>query len=65
MKLEQYMKIRNLTDGAFAAQVGVTTTTVLRWRRGDTCPDWDIIPAIIAATDGVVTANDFVPEKQR
>jgi len=61
MKIERYMSIHKLTDTALAARVGVFPTTVMRWRKNETRPEWDIIPAIIAATEGIVTANDFIP----
>lgn len=61
MKLDQYMSENRLTDVALAAEVGVASTTVMRWRRQETRPDWDVLPRLIAATRGRVTANDFVP----
>ena len=59
MKLDQYMSERGLTDVALAAQIGVASTTVMRWRRRETLPDWRMLPKIAAATEGAVTANDF------
>jgi DNA-binding transcriptional regulator YdaS (Cro superfamily) len=44
-----------------AKDVGVSVVTVLRWRRGAAAPSWDRIPAIERATNGAVTAQDFVP----
>jgi DNA-binding transcriptional regulator YdaS (Cro superfamily) len=44
-----------------AKDVGVSVVTVLRWRRGDAAPNWERIPAIERATNGAVTAQDFVP----
>jgi len=46
-----------------AKAVGVSVVTVIRWRRGDALPAWDRIPAIERATNGAVTAADFVPRQ--
>lgn len=65
------MKLSDFLDQAgrgamtkMARQVGVSVVTVLRWRRGDAAPTWDRIPAIEAATNGAVTAADFVPRAE-
>lgn len=59
MKLDQYLSQNQITDVAFAAKIGVASTTVMRWRRGLVRPDWSTIPKIGEATNGAVTANDF------
>lgn len=61
MKLDEYMSLNALTDVALAAKVGVASTTVMRWRRGTVKPDWEVLPRIVEATGGAVTANDFMP----
>lgn len=60
MKLDQYMAENGITDVALAAKIGVASTTVLRWRRGDTYPDWRALPLLIEATGGAVMPNDFL-----
>ncbi len=59
MKLADYMRVNNVTDVALAAKLGVASTTVLRWRRGFTKPDWPVVPEIAKYTNGKVMANDF------
>lgn len=61
MTLDQYMTTHGLTDVAFAAKVGVASTTVMRWRKSEVFPDWRTLPAIVSATGGDVTPNDFLP----
>lgn len=47
---------------ALAKKIGVSHTTVLRWRKREMMPSWAMIPAIEAATCGQVGASDFVPD---
>jgi DNA-binding transcriptional regulator YdaS (Cro superfamily) len=65
MKLSDYMAREGLTDTALALKLGVASSTVLRWRSEKTKPDWRVLPAITAATDGQVTANDFIQSAPR
>jgi transcriptional regulator with XRE-family HTH domain len=60
MKLEAYMRLANLKDDDLAAKLGVNRSMVSRWRRGKAKPDWDNLPKIEAATNGAVTAVDFI-----
>jgi transcriptional regulator with XRE-family HTH domain len=67
MKLNEYLKRHNLTDGDFADLVNRNRTTVLRWRKGEARPDWEGLEAVTAATKGAVRPNDFLaiqPEQQ-
>ena len=61
MKLSAYLRLTDTTMQAFAARIGVSNPTVHRWCHGKAFPAWEKIPAIEAATDGAVTAEDFVP----
>jgi len=61
MKLADYMALEALTDTALAARLGVRPSTVLRWRKENTRPNWQTLRDIATATDGHVTAEDFVP----
>jgi transcriptional regulator with XRE-family HTH domain len=60
MKLSDYLSLSHLTDSAFAKAVGVHHTTVGRWKRAETRPDWEQIDRIVDATAGAVTPNDFI-----
>lgn len=58
MTLAEYLKREKLTDAQFAGQIGVERSTVTRLR-GNQVPSSKTMAAIIAATNGEVTANDF------
>lgn len=59
MKLSDWMKKNRKTDAAMAELVGRDRTTVLRWRTGQTRPDWDALAVIERVTGRKVTATDF------
>lgn len=61
MKLASYLSEAGLTDQAFADQIGKSQSAVNRLRRGETRPDWETLAKIAQATNGAVTANDFMP----
>jgi len=67
MKLSEYLKKRRISASEFAACIGVHKATVGRWISpdSDSRPDWDLIPKIVKATGGAVTANDFVTNEQQ
>lgn len=48
------------SDEALAARLEVDRTTISRIRRGKRMPSADMMRAICGATEGMVTANDFV-----
>lgn len=60
MKLSQYLEKHGLSDADFGAVVGRDRATVNRWRNEMVRPDWDSLLAIEQATNGKVTAKDFV-----
>ncbi len=64
MKLADYLSIAEMTDAAFAAEIGVSRSTVTKWRRGTTFPDFPNQMKIARATKYKVTPNDFLPEEQ-
>lgn len=64
MKLTDYLSQHGVSDGEFAASIGVDRSSVSRMRRGITRPDWPTIERIIEATNGSVTANDFISSPQ-
>lgn len=62
MTLTEYLQMHRLSDGDFAGRIKRDRTTVLRWRKGKTRPDWEGLDAILNATGGAVTPNDFSQE---
>ncbi len=60
MHLAQYMAETKLTDAAFAALIGRDRTSVMRWRKGETRPDWEALYKIVRETNGAVTPTDFL-----
>ena len=50
-----------LNEAQFARSIGVTQQAVNSWTRGIRSPRMNQMMAIIAATDGAVTPNDFMP----
>jgi ribosome-binding protein aMBF1 (putative translation factor) len=60
MKLSEYMATEGITDNELAVKVKRDRTNVLRWRKGETKPDFDALIALEHITDGKVTARDFV-----
>lgn len=60
MKLDTYLRERDLTDEKFAEIVGVDRSAVTRWRNGTTCPETPNQRKIFERTNGEVTPNDFM-----
>src|SRR5205807_3050901 len=60
MTLNDYLTANGLTDADFADLIRRDRTTVLRWRRGTTQPDWSGLQAVLNATGGAVKPNDFL-----
>jgi predicted transcriptional regulator len=58
MKLDDYLKKENLTQGEFAKIIGVPQATVFYWVHGR-LPQTEYLPKIFLATKGEVTANDW------
>lgn len=61
MKLIDYLRANEITDEAFAAQVGVSKWGVRKWMYGQRVPRTEEMLAIRDATNGAVTPNDFLP----
>lgn len=59
MKLGDYIEMKNLSQADFGRIVGVSQAAIDRYVRGARRPRYDIIPKIVNATNGKVTANDF------
>lgn len=59
MNLASYLEAKNLSPAEFGAKVGVGGEAIRCYIRGDRRPRDKVMRAIIAETDGAVTANDF------
>ncbi len=60
MKLDAYLATHNITHDAFAAAIGTSRAAVTRYVTGDRVPSRSVMPRIVQATSGAVTANDFM-----
>lgn len=60
MRLIDYRKRRGLTQAELAGILGLSQAAVARYENGTRFPQRDELDAIYRATDGDVTANDFV-----
>lgn len=59
MLLAQYLQDHKIRPDKFAEDMGVKPVTVYRWIKGDRFPRKHL-QEIAKATNGEVTANDFV-----
>lgn len=59
MKLADFLKQRDITAQTFAERIGRYPSTVTRLLSGKHTPDAATMKAIIEATEGLVTPNDF------
>jgi DNA-binding transcriptional regulator YiaG len=59
MKLSEYLRSKKIDRQAFAETIGVDRVSVYRWETGKSFPIRHI-QKIITATEGKVTANDFM-----
>lgn len=59
MDLRAYLDCREIEIAAFAAEIGVTQTSLYRYLAGDRTPRKDVLLRIQAATRGEVSPNDF------
>lgn len=60
MKLAAYLAQENLSPSQFADRLGVPASTVSRILQGEREPRLGTIAKIREATNGLVTANDFM-----
>ena len=60
MNLFTYLKQNQITSKRFAKIIGVSRVSVERYKSGDRHPRVRILRKITTATDGIVTANDFI-----
>ena len=59
MKLKDWLEANEIAPAIFARRIDRTAETVRRYIAGERIPDKATMPLIVAATAGVVTANDF------
>lgn len=60
MTLDAWLVANRVTLAEFAARCGVHPVTVSKWRHGRLTPRPAQMAAVLTATGGQVTANDFV-----
>jgi predicted transcriptional regulator len=65
MTLEQYLTERKIKPVAFAASIEVAPSTITRILRGERTPRIELIGKIKSATDGLVTADDWMEAADR
>ena len=60
MTLDAYLAMPGNTASALAERAGTSGASINRILHGEQKPSVDTIKAIVAATDGMVTADDLV-----
>jgi transcriptional regulator with XRE-family HTH domain len=60
MLLRDYLTSKGLTPAQFGELIGHSAFAVKKWMRGERIPRRDALDRIRAATEGAVTANDFM-----
>jgi transcriptional regulator with XRE-family HTH domain len=63
MKLETFLSERNKKPSVFAAEIGVSPSTITRILRGERSPGLDLVMRINAATKGKVKPSDWLVER--
>lgn len=64
MDLTDYLTTNRISNAEFATRIGVSQQALYRYRLKQRRPEWAILLRISDATDGSVTANDFLPERE-
>lgn len=64
MRLSEYLTERSLSLTKFAQEIGVKVETVRRYREGKRTPRPEQMVKIKEATQGAVTADDFMPPRE-
>jgi predicted transcriptional regulator len=63
MNLADFMRDRGISDQEMAALVGCSEFAVRKWKYGERVPRGQAMSRLREATDGTVTANDFLPAR--
>ncbi len=64
MKLATYLETNAIKSAAFGRSVGVSKQTMFKYVRGICFPTPSVLKRIRVATDGKVTADDFVDQHE-
>lgn len=59
MTLKGWLTDNGVSNVEFGQRIGRTAEAVRRYANGERIPDRETMPAIVEATNGEVTANDF------
>lgn len=65
MSLQSYLDEKSISDEQFGASIGVSATSVYRYRTGRRKPEDEIMTRIFKVTHGVVDANSFYKFKTK
>lgn len=63
MRLNKFLEANSITATAFAERIGLTPSQVSRLSRGVNWPTKETAERIREATNGAVTADDFLPPR--
>jgi transcriptional regulator with XRE-family HTH domain len=63
MRLQTYLNLHRITQAEFAESVNATYWAVRKWVYGERMPRPEALVKIEEATNGVVTARDFLPRR--
>ena len=62
MRLEAYLKAKDIKPVEFAGRVGVAPSTIYRLLNGERSPGLPLLQSISKATNGEVAPNDILDE---
>jgi len=62
-KLREYRISLGLSQADLAASVGVQKATISRIEKGKRTPSMGLVARIVEASDGALSADDFLPAK--
>jgi predicted transcriptional regulator len=65
MTLADFLSDRKISQADFGARIGLTQAAISRYVDGLRMPRREHLVLIREATDGLVTANDFIPAPKR
>jgi len=62
MKISDWLEAQEISDSDLAERIGVSRQALYRYKAGHRTPRPSIIHRIREATNGAVTADDFLPD---